>query len=222
MPKIILPREKDGKYYTSYSQINDWNSIKGFNTGLEGKKEFILKYFCGREYPDTAGFAQFGTEVEDYVLNRGSPEAFSTDEKKVLETITKLDIHQHEIMIPFKDFYVKGFIDDMSADYNHIRDYKTASKNSSKKYYEDDYKQLDLYALGIKALTGKVPDRLEVVVIERLGNGFRGGRDVMTVGNEVWYIERETNEVRLKELEQYIINTVEEISEYYQIYLKLI
>lgn len=219
--KIELPRCKDGKYYTSYSQINDWNSAKGFSTGLKGKQEFILKYFAGINFPDTAGFAQFGNEVENYILNREDSDKFTDEEKETLDKIQKLDLHQHEIMIPFEGFYVKGFIDDMSNDYTWIRDYKTASLNSSKKYYEDDYKQLDFYALGIRAATGVLPSKLEVCAIERLGNGFRGGRDVMSVGKEIWYIDRKTDEARLKELEEYIVKTVHEISDYYKVYKQL-
>lgn len=219
--KIELPRIKDGKYYTSYSQINDWNAAKGFSTGLKGKQEFILKYFCGIDFPDTAGFAQFGNEVEDYILNRSNADKFTDEEKETLEKIQKLDVHQHEIMIPFDGFYVKGFIDDSTSDFAHIRDYKTASLNSSKKYYEGEYKQLDFYALGIRALTGVLPSKLEVCIIERNGNGFRGGRDVMSVGKEIWYIDRKTDENRLKELEEYIIKTVHEISDYYKVFKQL-
>lgn len=219
--KIELPRKNDMGYYTSYSQINDWNSVKGFSTGLKGKQEFILKYFAGINFPDTAGFAQFGNEVEDYILNRGSADKFTEEEKETLKKVQKLDIHQHEIMIPFDGFFVKGFLDDCSADFKHIRDIKTASLNSSKKYYTPEYNQLDVYALGIRAATGYLPDKLEVCVVERLGNGFKGSRPVMTVGKEIWYIDRKTDENRLKELEQYIIKTVNEISEYYKIYKQL-
>jgi PD-(D/E)XK nuclease superfamily len=220
--KTVLPRQdKDGNYYISYSALNSWAAIKGFNTKRLGKEEFIRSYFFGEDYPDAFGFAQFGSEVEDYIC--GKPEAqelFTKEEKATLDTIKPLGVFQHEIKINFDGFYLKGFIDDVSPDYKLIRDYKTASENSKAKYYEDDYNQLDIYALAIQQDFGHIP-QMEVAVIERLGNGFRGGRNVMTVGNQTWYIPRTTTPQKLLELRQFIINTTKEISEHYQIFLKL-
>lgn len=220
--KIILPRkDKDGNYYTSYSSLKSWSEAKGFNTGRLGKEEFIRTYFFGEQYPDNNGFAQFGSEVEDYIC--GKPEAqdlFTAKEKETLDKIKPLGVFQHEFKIQLDGFYVKGFIDDLKPDHKLIRDYKTASERSSQKYYEPEYNQLELYALAIQQDKGFIPD-LEVCVIERLGNGFRGGRGVMSVGENIWYIPRTTNEQKLLELKQYIIDTTKDISEYYQLFLQL-
>lgn len=220
--KIVLPRQdKDGNYYVSYSALKAWTEKKGFNTGRLGKEEFIRNYFFGEIYPDTNGFATFGSQVEDYIC--GKPEAkehFTAKEKETLDKITPLGVFQHEFKLQFDNFYVKGFIDDLTPDYKLLRDYKTASENSKAKYYEDDYNQLDIYALAIQQDFGFIP-QLEVAVIERIGNGFRGGRDVMTVGEQIWYIPRTTTEAKLLELKEYIINTTKEISDYYKVFLKL-
>jgi hypothetical protein len=109
----------------------------------------------------------------------------------------------------------------MTPDRTHIRDYKTASEKSCKKYYEDPYEQLDVYALAVQQETGKVPKKLEVCAIERTGNGFKGGRNVLKVGENIWYIERKTSKERLAKLEDKIQQTVEEISFYYKIFKKL-
>lgn len=221
---MILPRkDAEGNPYISYSQIKTWNEAKGFNTGKKGRHEFIMTYFFNEDFPDINGFAQFGTEVEDYICGKEYAKSlFSSEEKQTLDKIQPLGVFQKEIKIPFSEgFYLKGFIDDSKNDFSKLRDYKTASEKSKAKYYGEDYDQLDIYALGAKQITGILPKELEVCVIERLGNGFRGGRSVMTVGKNIWYIPRETNEKRIQTLKENIIRTVEEISKYYEVFLKL-
>jgi hypothetical protein len=219
---MILPRiDKEGNYYISYSQITAWHEAKGFDTGLSGKVEFIRKYFLGETFEDTKGFGTFGTQVEGYITERNYADKFTDKEKQVLEQIKPLGIFQKEFKIQYDGFYVLGYIDDALPDYTKIRDYKTASKKSGKKYEEDDYFQLDLYALGIKKEFGKLPKSLEICIIERLGNGFNGGRDVMSVGNDVWYVHRTTDKKRLDNLQKKIIATAKEISEYYEVFTKL-
>jgi hypothetical protein len=222
MSKIILPRvDKDGVPYISYSQVKLWNEEKGFNTGLPGRQEFMRGYFLGEEFPDKGGFGTFGADVEDYITLRKGAEKFTDAELETLNKIEPLGVLQKEMVIQFDGFYLKGFMDDATPDLVKIRDYKTASNNSRKKYEEDSYWQLDVYALAVKKETGKLPKELEVCIIERLGNGFKGGRGAMTVGQNIWYIPRKTNKERIKSVEENIINTAKEISEYYQVFLKL-
>lgn len=219
--QINLPKkDDDGKFMISYSQISKWNEAKGFVTRKEGKEEYMMQYFFGEKFPDQYGFAQFGKDVEDYITLRQGAELFSEAERKTLELITPLGVFQKEFKLDFGDFYVLGYMDDTNKETDHVRDYKTASANSKKKYYEESYNQLDIYALAVEQETGKIP-LLEVVCIERLGNGFRGGRSVMTVGETVWYIPRETNAERLDYLRNYIISTAEEISDYWTVFQKL-
>lgn len=219
---MILPRQdKDGNYYLSYSSISLWNEMKGFNTGRLGKEEFIRSYFFGEEYGDEMGWALFGSQVEDYICKREGADNFDDNERKVLETIIPLGDFQHEVHIPFEGFYLKGFRDDATPDHRKIRDYKTASEKSSQKYYGADYKQLDIYALDVFKRSGFIPE-MEVCVIEREGNPFRGGgRSVLRVKERVWYIPRTTTEAKLTELEAYINRTAQEISLHYQLFLKL-
>lgn len=222
MNQIVLPtKNESGEYYVSYSQIKMWHEAKGYNTGLDGKKEYIRKYFLGEKYPDKGGYGQFGTEVEGYITERTFFEQFTEPERITLEKIEPLGIYQHKVEIPFDGFHLLGFIDDMKPDFVHIRDYKTASEKSSEKYYLPEYKQMDIYALAGLKVTGKLPDKIELCIIERSGNGFRGGRPVLKVGEKIWYVERKVTKKSLKELEKYIFETVKEISEYYKIFLKL-
>ena len=219
---LLLPRiDAEGKPYISYSQVKAWNDKKGFNTGYLGRYEYMLSYFFGEDWPD-AGWAQFGQEVEDYICERKNAAAFSEAEKKVLNTIVPLGTFQKEIKIDFGDFYLLGYIDDATSDLMYLRDYKTCSENSSKQYYTPEYKQLDIYAMWVKQQTGKYPERMEVVMVEREGNCFRGGgRNVLSVKNEVWYHPRTTSEERQAELKDYIRKTAEDISKHYQAFLKI-
>lgn len=219
-----LPKkDKDGYPYISYSQVKAWNEAKGFNTGGLGRHEFIRSYFFNEQFEDNNGFGLFGSQVEDYIC--GKPEVqhlFTAAEKATMDKIVALGVFQQEIRIPFKEgFYLKGFVDDCTPDFSKVRDYKTASEKSKLQYTLPDYKQLDIYALGIKSLTGKLPKELEVCAIERLGNGFRGGRNVMTVGENIWYIKRETSKERLADIKATIVKTAQEIAQYYSIFQKL-
>lgn len=219
---IQLPKtDKEGNFYTSYSQIETWNAIKTFK-GLEGRKEYIRKYFLGeKEEDDKAGFATFGKEVENYICERADADKFTSEEKKVLNEIVPLGHFQTECKIAFPGFYVLCYIDDRNADFSHLRDYKTCSEKSGIKYTLPEYEQLDIYAMAAKQITGKIPERLEVLCIERSGNGFRGGRSVLQVGNKFWNVHRSTTEERLKTIENKILTAVTEISEYYSVFKKL-
>lgn len=221
--KIVLPKStEDGTPYISYSQIKNWNDPKSFNLRVEGKLEYMMQYFLGDEFPDV-GWGIFGTEVEEYILERKHVQNFDDSERKVLDTIKPLDIAQQEGYIKFDGFFLKLYIDDCTKDYMHIRDYKTASLNSSKKYYTPEYWQLDTYGMWVRQETGKLPDKAELVIIEREGNCFRGGgRGVLRVKDEVWYHDRELTEERQDTLRQNIIDTAHEISEYYKVYLKML
>lgn len=221
---LILPKkDENGEYFISFSQVSLWREAKGFDTGFPGYQEYIRKYFLGETFENNTGYAEFGTEVENYICSREDSDKFTDDEKAVLEKITPLGVFQKEIKLYFKEygFYVKGFIDDCTEDLTRVRDYKTASSKSKEKYYQQDYRQLDLYALAIKEETGVLPSQVEVVCIERLGNGFKGGRNALTVGKEIWYIDKVVNEQRIKEVKDYIITSAIEISEYWKVFCKL-
>lgn len=242
---IVLPRkDSDGNYYISYSQISSFLSDKGFNTGLPGSLEYIQSYFLGKRWPD-AGWALFGSQVEDYICYRDFPiekvreidkqigregintieealKSFNDSEKEVMNQIQPLGTFQGEVKLWIYDnVYVYGFIDDSTDDFSIMRDYKTASLKSSKQYYTDKYKQLDIYSLYALQETGKIPEKLEVCVIERKGNcfGMENRRDLLSVGKEVWWIERDVSKDKLEILKLHIEDTIKKISDLYKIFL---
>ena len=217
---IILPRTtKDGKPRISYSQFTSWQRETSYNWGVEGKIEYIAEYFLGKTFPDS-GYSQFGKEVEGYVCERKYEEKFSDKEKEVLNTIKPLGKFQEEFEIDFGEFVFTGIIDDRTEDWGVLRDYKTGSKKSVGKYYEEEYLQLDFYAMKAYEITGILP-KLEVCIIERKGSCmWGGGRQALTVGENVWYVVRETSIERLETLKKELFKVVAEISDYYKLFLE--
>lgn len=221
MTNILLPRQdNNGNYYISYSQISGWNAAKGFNTGLQGKQEYIRSYFLGENFP-SGPFATFGKEVENYITENKDEDKFTDEELLTLNKIRPIGIFQKEFRLKYNGFYVLGYIDDCDEELTHLRDYKTGSSSSVKKYYESSYEQLDIYALAARQITGKLPNKLEVCAIGRAGNGFKEGRGALKVTGDIWYIERKTDEQRLNTIEANIQRTVQEISHTYKVFLKL-
>ena len=246
MEEIILPRQdENGEYYISYSQADSYGSDSGFNTGLPGAFEYIQSYFLKIRYPDQ-GWGLFGGQVEDYICHgnkspeeiakldaeliaQGQPtiteaiDSLTERERDILDTIEPLGNFQVTVKLYlFPGVYLLGYIDDATEDLSKIRDYKTASKSSKARYYKPEYKQLDLYALWVRSVTGMVPE-MELKIIERKGNcfGMVERRDLLSVGTEIWTHPRETTEERLFMLEAQLKKTVIEISDLYKVFLKV-
>lgn len=217
---IELPKQKDGIPLISYSQLTSWFSAKAFNlSGRKGRDEYIQKYFLGKEFGDDMGWADFGNKVESAIETQDFSN-FTEPEAKVLKTIQPLPVFQYKMIIPFDGFNLIGFIDNCKEDLSELIDFKTASENSVKQYYTEDYKQLDVYALGVKKITGKMPKKAKVLAILRKGNPFRG-EPLEVDDKEPRYINREINKAKLEKAETWIYKGVNEISDYYKVYKKL-
>lgn len=223
MADIILPRFDGQNYYISYSQFSSWKEANSFNLGVSGKQEYMLSYFLGHDFPDQ-GWGLFGQEVEDYICHKKHADKFTDKEKFTLDKIKPLGLFQKEVKIwILPNVYLKGFIDDGLEDLSWIRDYKTGSNNSRQRYYKDDYVQLDLYSLYVLQETGKLPEKLEVCIIERKGNcfGMVNRRDLLSVGTEIWYHYRETSIERLERIKAELTAVIYEISNAYKLFLKV-
>jgi hypothetical protein len=223
MSEFLLPRvdSKTGTPYMSYSQYTLWKDTDSFNLKTLGKTEYMIQYFFGKDFGDQ-GWAQFGTEVEDYICNRESAQAFSDSERETLEKVIPLGNYQVDLFVDMGGFSLKCYIDDSTPDLKILRDYKTGSKNSVQKYYKEDYDQVDLYAGAVKRSTGVMPELIQVVMVERKGNCmFGGGREKLTVGNEIWNIERTVDPKKVEAVENRVIEAAKEISKYYGVFLKL-
>ena len=232
-----------GKPYVSWSQIETFNDKEGFNTGLKGEFEYMRKYFSKEKYPDM-GWGQFGSEAEAYItvrdtdpkklddFDRECVEAakrnFSAEEKATLEKIEPLGVFQDEICyyIEELDVIVLGYIDDRNRPRNGkvklLRDYKTKSKNSKKDLHLPKKHQIEIYVLGLKQ-RGLEVQNTEYCIVERLGGGEcmrGGGRDVLKVGNEIWYEPYEIKEGRLEETHNMLVESIQRISRLYTSYQK--
>ena len=220
--KIILPRTtEDGRPRISYSQLKSWNSKEAFDE-FEGRKisgstGYILSYFLNYKFPPSpmSVYAPFGLKVEDYICNKVKSD-LDDNEMAILDTIKPLGIFQKLVTIDFGDFILEGFLDDANEDRSILRDYKTASKASAKQYSEQEYMQLDIYALDFYKKYGLIP-KLEVVVIERSGSHFKMPLKV----KDTFTINRTTSKERLLYVESYVRSTVTDISDCYKEFLKL-
>lgn len=221
---IELPRQdSEGNYYISYSQFSSFISEDGFNTGLPGWSEYILSYFMGKSWPDQ-GWAEFGSQVEDYICERKHIEFFSEEEMKTMNSIEPLGNFQVEVKLWLAaNLYLLGYIDDAKKDLSKLRDYKTASISSKDKYSKKDYYQLDLYSMWVKQETGEYPKEVEVCVIQRKGScfGLVNRRDLLSVGENVWYIPRELSEERMEKIKTDLMRVIFEISDLYKVFKKV-
>jgi hypothetical protein len=216
----MLPKkDKEGVPYISYSQANLWSDVKGYNTGMDGKIEYMLSYFYKVNFPDV-GFGGFGGKVGT-ALEVGDFSAFSPLEIETLKKVERLDVFEKEIRIPFDGFYLVGYIDTCTEDLKYIKDYKTASPSSKEKYYTDDYKQLMIYAKGVHCEKGYYPERMNVEIIERKGNAFNGGIDALSLGDNIWIVEKEISAEKIEEVAKYVEKTALEISEYWSVWKKI-
>jgi len=217
---IDLPKkDKNGTPMTSYSQCSMFNKDKGFNIqSCEGKYEYIQRYFLGKQFPDTMGWAAFGNKVED-AIEKQDFSKFTKEEAEVLKKVPHHPVFQKELIVPFDGFNLRMFIDNATEDLSDFVDFKTGSENSIKQYYDKSYNQLEVYALGIKKVTGKLPKTSKVIAIMREGNPFRG--EPLKVGKGHRFIDRKIKLDDIKRTEEWIYETVEEISKYYKVFKQI-
>lgn len=207
---LILPKtDEQGIPYLSYSQITTWK---------KSKREYIRQYFMGEGF-DGNKYTDFGSKI-GRALEENDFSDFSTDEKKFLKTIPRYDEFEREIKLQLNGFYIKGFIDTNTTDLTAIADYKTGDIDKKRAEYESDsYTQLDIYSAAIQQETGKLPESVNVFLIERTGNAFAG--EELKLGNKFITITKDVNDERIKQVIKEVEEVAREISEYYQVYLKL-
>ena len=216
---MILPTvDEHGVPYLSSTQIDKFVTEKSFNLKVEGIIEYIAQYFLKAKFDDI-GWAEFGHMVENGIITKDYSK-FTPAEIETLKRIEAYELSQYEVKIDFGDFYLKGYIDTINSDKSKIKDFKTASNNSKDKYYKDDYKQIQYYGIGIKEETGTYPEMI-VEIIEREGNAYRGGAGGLKVGNNIWKVEKYLTPELEEEIRKHIREVAEEISSYYQVFLKL-
>lgn len=225
--QLVLPRkDEDGNYYISYSQLSKWK---------RSKRNYMRHYFFG-EPDDNAAlqeYGDFGHKVGEAYENKDFS-AWEDDEAEFLQTLPHLDEFEREIKLRMDGFYILGFIDtnskaedvkllDGSTLYTYVKelvDYKTGDiEKRSPEYQSEDYWQVDIYAAALHQEYGKYPEKGSVVLIGRSGNAFAG--EDLNLTMQAAIIDKPISEERCKSVLKQVQEVAEEISEYYQAYLKL-
>lgn len=215
--ELVLPRkDEDGNYYISYSQISKWK---------KSKREYIRKYFFGEKEDNAAlkKYGDFGHKVgEAYENNDFS--AFEEHEQEFLKSLPYFDEFEREIKLKMEGFYVLGYIDtNRSEEDGYVKelvDYKTGEiAKREPEYASDDYFQVDIYAAALEQEYGKMPDKNGVILVGRSGNAFAG--EELNLTCEAAIIDKPVTRERIDSVKQTVQEIAEEISSYYQIFLKL-
>ena len=215
--QLILPRkDEDGNYYISYSQLSKWK---------RSKRDYMRKYFFGEpdDNPALQKYGDFGHKVGEAYENDDFSQ-WSEKETEYLKSLPYYDEFEREIKLQMEGFYVLGYIDSNTAAEDgyvkKILDYKTGEVAKRQAEYESsDYKQVAIYSAALEQEYGKLPDEAIVVLIGRDGNAFKGEELTLAMNHAI--IPKEINQDVIDETLEYVQQTAEEISKYYQAYLKL-
>lgn len=219
MSKIVLPKtdKVTGIPYLSYSQISTWK---------KSKRDYIRQYFFGEDFSGMSDYMDFGSKVGN-ALEKNDFSEFTKEEQKFLKTIPRYDQFEREINLQMDGYFVKGFIDTNTTENTEkgelvkkIADYKTGEiEKKESEYASDDYIQLDIYAASIQQETGVLPEEVSVFLIDRTGNAFKG--EPLRLGERYITITKKVDDKRVKAVMNEVNKIAQEISEYYQIFLKL-
>lgn len=219
MSKIVLPKtdKVTGIPYLSYSQISTWK---------KSKRDYIRQYFFGEDFSGMSDYMDFGSKVGN-ALEKNDFSEFTKEEQKFLKTIPRYDQFEREINLQMDGYFVKGFIDTNTTENTEkgelvkkIADYKTGEiEKKESEYASDDYIQLDIYAASIQQETGVLPEEVSVFLIDRTGNAFKG--EPLRLGERYITITKKVDDKRVKAVMNEVNKIAQEISEYYQVFLKL-
>ena len=209
--QLILPRrDKEGNHYLSYSQISTWK---------RSKRDYIRQYFYGEGFKGNP-YTDFGSKVGE-ALENNDFSGFDEEDAEFLATVPRYDQFEREIKLKMDGFYVKGFIDTNTKDCIKLADYKTGDiLKKTPEYESDDYNQVEIYSAAIEQEEGVLPECGQVFLIGRKGNSFKG--EELRLTREFATIDKEVNPERIKQVLAEVQKVAEEISSYYQTFLKLI
>ena len=219
MSKIVLPKtdKVTGIPYLSYSQISTWK---------KSKRDYIRQYFFGEDFSGMSDYMDFGSKVGN-ALESNNFSDFNKTEQEFLKTLPRYDEFEREVSLDMGEFFVKGFIDTNTTENTEkgelikkIADYKTGDVDKKEsEYASDDYIQLDIYAAAIQQETGVLPEEVSVFLIDRTGNAFKG--EPLRLGERYVTITKKVDDKRVKAVMNEVNKIAQEISEYYQLFLKL-
>lgn len=235
MTKLTLPRvyESDKEEFQqyvglpklSYSQVNSWND-KNY------KIDYIKQYFFGQKQ-DAGAYAHFGSACGEYLENKGLKLAYenkllSTEDIETLDGLVDEDaVYEDEIVHPVVDakgdiiFVIQGFIDKMKVNDKQIEiiDFKTANNEKKRAFYSGaDYNQTILYA-GAKEALGYKINHCGVIMMDRVGNAFRG--EELHLSGKTEAVDTPFTKTKFNTFIKYATKTAKEISAHYAVILKV-
>jgi len=209
---MILPKkDKQGNQYLSYSQISSF---------LKNRRDYIRQYFLKEKFEGN-GYTEFGKRIGE-ALEKNDFSTFSDKEQELLRSIPRHDVFEREVRLIRKDFYVIGYIDTNTSKDGKIEkiiDYKTGDMNKEDVYISEEYSQLYIYAAALEQELGVLPKKASVILIERKGNLFK--REKLVLGDKFLSIDKKITKKKIKEVVKMVDDTAKEISEYYEVFLKL-
>ena len=199
-----LPKKDiHGNNYLSYSQIATFKRSKE-----DYYNQYILKVpFEGNEYTD------FGSKVGESI-EFNNYDKFKIKEQKILKSVTRLDLFERKTILNYEGFYVMGFIDTCKKDFSEIIDYKTGGKGKDIQYHNENYIQLQLYALSLRQETGITPLNASVQFITRGGNAFKG-ESLYVKDEPIKNIPIDLSMERLKYVYWSTLSTAQQINKFY-------
>ena len=217
--KITLPKtdKVTGRPYLSYSQISTWK---------KSKRDYMRQYFFGEDFSGMSDYMDFGSKVGN-ALESNNFSDFNKTEQEFLKTLPRYDEFEREVNLDMGEFFVKGFIDTNTTENTEkgelvkkIADYKTGEiEKKESAYTSDDYIQLDIYAAAIQQETGVLPEEINVFLIDRKGNAFKG--EPLVLGDSYITITKKVDAKRVEQVKNEVHQIALEISDYYQLFLKL-
>lgn len=206
---IKLPKkDKEGNQYLSYSQIHSF---------INKRRDYIRQYFLGDKFEGNA-YTDFGKKIGEALENNDFSN-FNKKEHELLKTIPRYDEFEREVRLQRDGFYVLGYIDSNTSDCIKILDYKTGDMDKEAVYVSDDYSQLYIYAAALEQELGALPKKASVVLIERLGNPFKG--DKLVLGDKYVTIDKKITKKAIKDVVNKVDRVADEISDLYEVFLKL-
>jgi hypothetical protein len=199
-----LPKkDRNNRSYLSYSEISLFK---------KDKERYYNQYIIGQKFKGNA-YTDFGIKVGN-ALEKNDFSKFGENEQKTLKLVTRLDQFERPVFLNYVGFYVIGFIDTISNDYNEIIDYKTGGQGKDCQYFSDNYTQLHIYSLAIRQETGITPSKASVEFIKRLGNPSNGEKLIVS-NEEPIKINVDISYDRLRYVYFDIISTAKKINEFY-------
>jgi hypothetical protein len=200
-----LPKkDKYGVNRLSYSQIQLFK---------KNKDRFYQRYIVGEKFKSNE-YIDFGNKVGK-ALESNDFSNFDYIEQETLKKVTRLDEFERRVFLRYTDFYLVGYIDTNNLDLSEIIDYKTGGVKKELQYMDEEYNQLQIYALGIKQETGFAPKKGSVEFIRRVGNLYRGQR-LMVGDEEPIKIDVDLSHKKLNDVYSDVLRTAIEIDEFYK------